>query len=247
MIRFANMEAFRLLWCLPFLIGLSILFERRGRARLNKAFGEKIAPFLSSSVSPAKRHLKLLLRCLAFLFFVIALARPQMGQSMQEVKARGIELVVAVDVSNSMLAEDVKPSRLENAKAELMRLLDMLQGDRVGLVAFAGSAALVSPITTDVSSLKMFVESLSTESVGTQGTDFRAALDESKSAFERGGVESDENVHFTRVVLLLSDGEDQEPGAIEQARKLASDGMRIFAVAFGTERGAPIPLRDDRG
>lgn len=247
LIRFANPDALRLLWLTPLLITASIFFERRARLRLKRAFGEKIAPFLSSSVSPAKRRLKLAIRALALVFFVVALARPQMGQSLQEVKARGVELVIAVDVSNSMLAEDVKPSRLENAKAELMKLLDLLAGDRVGLVAFAGSAVLLSPLTTDVSSLKMFVEGLSTESVSTQGTNFRSALDEARNAFERGGIEGDENLKVTRVILLASDGEDQEEGALEKARKLADDNTRIFSIAFGTERGAPIPMRDERG
>jgi len=245
--RFANFAAFYLLWFVPALIVVSVLFERRAQKRISKAFGDKIAPFLSSSVSSAKRRLKLILRCLAFTFFVIALARPQMGMSKQEVKARGVELMIGVDVSNSMLAEDVKPSRLENAKAELMKLLDMLVGDRVGLIAFAGSAVVLSPLTTDVNSLKMFIEGLSTESVGTQGTNFIAVMDEAKTAFDHGGIDSDENLHVSKVLLLISDGEDQEPGALEMARKVADDGMRLFTIAFGSERGAPIPIRDERG
>ncbi len=245
--RFANPEAFQLLWLIPFIVFISIALEIRGRKRLGKAFGEKLAPFLASSVSPGKRHFKLLLRCLALGCFVTAMARPQMGQSLQQVKAQGVELVIAVDVSNSMLAEDVKPSRLDHAKAELNRLLDMLAGDKVGLVAFAGSAVLLSPLTTDISSLKMFVDSLTVESVSTQGTSFKAALDEAKAAFERGGVESDENLRVTRVILLASDGEDQEEGALQAARKLVGENTRIFSLAFGTERGGPIPLRDERG
>jgi Ca-activated chloride channel family protein len=246
-LRFAAPEAFRLLWLIPVFIALAIFFERRARNRLAAALGKRIAPFLSSSVSVARRRLKLVIRSVALAFFILALARPQLGKSLQEVKARGVELVIAVDVSNSMLTEDVKPSRLEHAKSELSKLLDMLAGDKVGLVAFAGSAALLSPITTDIGSLKMFVEGLSTQSVATQGTNFKDALDEAKSAFERGGTESDEQVRVTKVILLISDGEDQEPGAVEQARKLAADGVRIFAIAFGTERGGPIPMRDERG
>ena len=141
----------------------------------------------------------------------------------------------------------MKPSRLENAKSELMRLLDMLPGDRAGLIAFAGSPALLSPLTSDLNSLKMYVEGLSPESVGTQGTNFKSMMDEAKAAFDRGGIDSDENTHVTKVLLVISDGEDQEDGALEKARALANDGMRIFTIAFGTEKGAPIPMRDERG
>lgn len=245
--RFANPDAFYLLWLIPVIWATSVVFERRGRRRLRAALGERIAPFLSSSVSPWKRRLKLALRLLVLACFVTALARPQMGRSTQEVKAQGVELVIAVDVSNSMLAEDVKPSRLEHAKAEIERLLNLLGGDKVGLVAFAGSAVLLSPLTTDKSALKMYLDSISTMSVETQGTEFRKAIAEARNAFERGGIESDETSKTTRVILIASDGEDQEPGALAEAKKLASEGTRIFTLAFGTERGGPIPIRDERG
>jgi Ca-activated chloride channel family protein len=247
MLRFANPSAFILAWFIPLLIVMVVALEKRGQRRLVKTIGCKITPFLSASVSKTKRRLKLVLRCFSLALFVTALARPQLGASTQVVKAQGVELVIAIDVSNSMLTEDVKPSRLEHAKAEVSKLLDMLSGDRVGLVAFAGSAVLLSPLSSDIGSLKMFVEGLSTESVNTQGTSFQAALDEAKGAFERGGIEGDENLKVTRVILLISDGEDQEKGAVELAQKLAIDGTRIFSIAFGTERGGPIPMRDERG
>lgn len=245
--RFANPSAFQLMWLLPILIVFAVVFERRGRKILAKAFGDKISPFLTASVSTPLRRIKFLLKLAALGCFITALAQPQMGKSLQEVKATGIEIMIAVDVSNSMLAEDVKPSRLAFAKAEIERLLNVLGGDKVGLVAFAGSAVLVSPLTNDKSALKMFVESLSTESVESQGTNFRRAIDEARAGFERGGAESDENLKVSRVILVMSDGEDQELGALAEAKKLAADGTRIFTVAFGTERGAPVPLRDERG
>ncbi|MES2854741.1 MAG: VWA domain-containing protein, partial [Bdellovibrionota bacterium] len=142
MMRFAFPEAFQLLWLIPVLVLASIAFERRSQKILKNALGEKLTPFLSSSVSKNKRRLKLILRLATFTFFVLALARPQLGKSQQEVKVQGVEMVIVFDVSNSMLAEDVKPSRLAHAKAEINRLLDMLSGDKVGLVAFAGSAVM---------------------------------------------------------------------------------------------------------
>lgn len=245
--RFANVEALQLLWLLPIIWLAGVAFEKRARARLNRALGDKLAPFLTSSVARGKRRLKFFLRLTALAFFILALARPQLGQSMQEVKSQGVELMVAFDVSTSMLAEDVKPSRLEHAKSEISRLLDMLSGDKVGLIAFAGSSVLLSPLTNDKSALKMFIDSLSPYSVESQGTDIRRALNEAAAAFERGGVESDESARVTRVILVISDGEDHEEGAIQEARKLAGDGTRIFSLAFGTEQGAPIPIRDERG
>lgn len=245
--RFANPDAFQLLWLLPVIVIAAWGFGRLAKRRLQSAFGKKLAPFLSSSVSVAKRRLKLTLRLAALALFIVALARPQLGKGSQEVKARGIELMIAIDVSTSMLAEDVKPSRLEHAKAEVSRLLDMLSGDKVGLVAFAGSSVLLSPLTTDKSALKMFLDSISTQSVETQGTDVRKALIEAENAFDRGGVEDDESTKITHVILIASDGEDQEPGAIVEAKKLAGQGTRVFTMAFGTERGGPIPLRDERG
>ncbi len=155
--------------------------------------------------------------------------------------------MVMLDISTAMLAEDVKPSRLQFAKAELTRLFDMMSGDKVGLVGFAGSALLLSPLTNDISSLKMFLDSVSPFSVETQGTDFKKALEEASKAFERGGTEDDDRAKTTRVILVLSDGEDQEKGALELAKKLTGEGFRIFTIAFGTERGGLIPVRDERG
>lgn len=245
--RFANPDAFSLLWLIPIIWIGALAFERRGMKRLQKALGERLTPFLSASYSKRRRRIKLALRLIALAFFIVALARPQMGKSLQEVKAQGVEVMIAFDVSTSMLSEDVKPSRLDFAKSEIGRLLDHLSGDKVGLIAFAGSSFLLSPLTTDKAALKMFLDSLSPYSIETQGTDFKRALNEAKTAFERGGVESDETTRVTRVILVVSDGEDQEQGALDEAKKLALDGTRIFSLAFGTEKGAPIPIRDERG
>jgi Ca-activated chloride channel family protein len=245
--RFANPEWFGLLWFIP-VFWLLIWWSRRtSRERLLRALGVRMTPLLARDLSSAKRNWKMLFRSLAFLCAVIALARPQMGKGLSEIKVRGVELVVLLDVSTSMLAEDVKPSRLQFAKSELVRLFDRMSGDKVGLVGFAGSAVLLSPLTNDISSLKMFLDSLSPYSVETQGTNFTRALAEAAEAFERGGTEDDDRAKTTRVILVLSDGEDQEKGALELAKKLASQGIRIFTLAFGSERGGLIPMRDERG
>ncbi len=245
--RFAHPEWLMLLWVVPALWLIAIVTSRRAHARLRKGLGERMAPLLAKQVSPGRRRMKAVARSLALALAIVALARPQSGKGLSEIKVRGVELMVAIDVSTSMLAEDVKPSRLQFAKAELSRLLDSLAGDKVGLVGFAGSALLLSPLTNDISSLKMFLDSLSPYSVATQGTFFTQALQEAADAFERGGTDDDERSKTTRVILIMSDGEDQEKGALELAKKLSSQGIRIFTIAFGTERGGMIPIRDERG
>ncbi len=247
MFRFENLSAFNYLWVIPVILVLGFIFNRRSSKRLEAAIGSRLYPFLSSSVSKRKRTVKTTLQVAAVFFFVVALARPQMGQSKQEVKSEGVELIFAVDVSESMMAEDVKPSRLAQAKAELSRLVDLMPGNKIGVLAFAGSAALLSPITNDPGAIKMYLDSLDINSVSTQGTNFQAALETAKEAFDRGGVTTDDTLKVTRVILFASDGEDHEPGAMETAKQLTKEGIRIFTVAYGTEKGGAIPERDGMG
>lgn len=246
--RFANPAAFHWLWLVPVVWLSGKYLYKKHQVRITGAFGEKLTPFLTASVSTARRRWKLFLEVMTIAFFVMALARPQVSTGEEEIKSQGVELIIAIDVSTSMLAEDVKPSRLDFAKTELSKLLDQLPGDKVGVVAFAGAAALLSPMSTDKSALKMFIDSLDTSSVSTQGTEFRKALLEAKEAFARGGNNDDDpTTSTTRVILIASDGEDNEPGAIETANALGKEGIRIFSLAFGTEKGAPIPVRDSYG
>lgn len=247
MFRFENPSAFLWLWCVPAVVGLGVYLARRHERKIASVLGDRLRPFLTSSLSPARRKWKWMLEVLVLIFAVIALARPQMGTSQEEIKSQGIELLLAVDVSSSMLAEDVRPSRLDFAKREIFRLVDQLSGNKIGVVAFAGSAALVAPMTTDLAALKMYIDALSPDSVSSQGTEFKKALLESREAFKRGGVGPDEQAAVTRAILLLSDGEDNEPGALETAKELRKEGIRIFSLAFGTEKGAPIPVRDSQG
>lgn len=230
----------------PVLLLLFYMLSRRWQKVSAQSFGARVFPYLVQNFSFKKAFFKTLFLCLALAFFIFALARPQMGKGQSEAKSEGVELMLLVDVSKSMLAEDVRPSRLEHAKKEIMSLLDMLSGDKVGMIAFAGSSVLLSPLTNDKAALKMFIESLSTESVETQGTEIGPALKEAQAAFERGGIQADEKSRATKVVLLISDGEDHEPGTEKIAQDMAQQGIRIFTMAFGTEAGGKIPLRDSR-
>jgi Ca-activated chloride channel homolog len=235
-----------LIWASVLLFFLAFFYGTWRSGRLLKAIGTK-GKFLTDSLSRSKRQWHIFLQCLALACFGLALSRPLMGSRQTEVKQTGVEMIIAVDVSNSMLAEDDKPSRLDHAKHEINQLLDMLSGDRVGLIAFAGSAILVSPMTSDHSAVKLFLSALSTNSVSTQGTNFKDVMDEAVRAFDRGGVEGLNGTKPTRVLLIASDGEDNEPGGLAEAKKAVDAGIKIFALGFGSERGAPIPVRDDRG
>ncbi len=245
--KFAAPGFFYLLILLPPIILFSVWLQRCARKKIHDHLGKRLAPFLVSSVSKSKRHWKLILECLVILFGLFSLARPQSGKETQEIKSEGVELILMIDVSTSMLAEDVRPSRLNFAKKEMEKILGYLDGDKVGIVAFAGSAALLSPMTVDKSALLMYLDSLSTSSVGSQGTEFSRALQEAGAAFLRGGVQRDGKNQVTRVIVIASDGEDNEKGAIQEAEKLSKEGVHIFSLAFGTEKGAPIPLRDGNG
>ncbi|MCB9073361.1 MAG: VWA domain-containing protein [Bdellovibrionaceae bacterium] len=246
MFRFESPQYLLLLLFVPLLIGIFYIFWLRWKRVTQQNFGTRLAPFLLDSFSQARSFLKVFFLSLALIGFIVSLARPQMGEGKKEVKSLGLELMIAIDVSRSMQAEDVRPSRLDHAKKEVMHLLDKLSGDKVGLIAFAGSSVLLSPLTVDKSALKMFVEGLSPESVESQGTDIAKALQEAKDAFARGGTE-DEESHVTKVVLVISDGEDHEKGAEAAAKELADSGIRIFVMAFGTATGGKIALRDGRG
>lgn len=242
--RFEDRAALQFLFLIPVMILLVWVMTQRTRQVVNSQIAPKIAQFLLRSVSTTKRRWKLALQCMALFFFIIALARPQSGESQQKAKSEGLEMVLVFDVSNSMMAEDARPSRLELAKRELDHFLDLLSGDKVGLVAFAGSAITLSPLTTDKSSLKMFIDGLTTQSVSTQGTDFEKALNEAYLDLQRGGLDSD---GITKVIVIASDGEDNEKGAMQMAQKISDEGIRIFTLGFGTAQGAQIPVRDEHG
>lgn len=245
--RLANPWALQWLWLLPVAAILSWWAIKRQKAVLERAVDRRLLPFLTQTLATSRKKLKIMLELITLFFFILAMTRPQTGQTREKVKSEGVEVMLLVDVSQSMLAEDAKPSRLELIKRELIRLLQMSTGDRVGLIAFAGSAVLLSPMTTDREALKMYIESLSPQSVSEQGTEFRKALAEAEQAFARGGVEGGKDSVTTRAIVIASDGEDQEPGALEAAKKLADQGIRIFTLGLGTEKGGPIPLRDERG
>ena len=245
---FEHKEAFYYLVALLLALwGLKYFFAKLQLKKMHGRVNLKLLPLLTATLSAKKRKWKERLQILVLALFILSYARPQASEGRQTVKNEGIELLILFDVSNSMLAEDTKPSRLRLAQSELGRLINMSGGDRIGLVAFAGSAVLLSPLTADQEAIRLYLETLDVDVVSTQGTNYTLALREAREAFQRGGLGDQEGSQVTRAVLIASDGEDHEPGAYDEAKKLIADGIHIFALAFGTESGAPIPIRDEQG
>ena len=231
------------LWALflaPVLAALLGLAAWRRRRDLERFGDPALVRRLASSLSVERRLIKAVLLVVASVFLVLALARPQWGARMETVTRRGIDLVIAVDTSNSMLAEDVAPNRLAQARAAVLSLLDMLEGDRVGLVAFAGSAYLACPLTLDYGAAGMFVDVLDTDLLPVQGTAIAEAIKVATGAFPEGE-------RRYKVIILITDGEDHE-GDVEAAANAAADqGIVIHTVGIGSASGTPIPLRNARG
>ena len=238
--RFAAPTYLYFLGLVPVLAMLLVLAAwRRGRA-LERIGDAQLVRRLASSVSAERRVIKAVLLVLAAVFLVLALARPQWGARLETVTRRGIDVIVAVDTSNSMLAEDVAPNRLAQARAAVLSLIDLLEGDRIGLVAFAGTAYVACPLTLDYGAAAMFVDVLDTDLLPIQGTAIAAALRTATAAFPEG-----ERRH--KVVILITDGEDHE-GDVQAAATEASDaGVVVYTVGIGGPAGTPIPLRNARG
>ena len=246
-IRWGHVELFQFSILILVVVALYFYFEFKNKNKLSRQFGDRVVRWLSQSVSLTQRRLQLTLQAIGLFLVVIAMARPQLGQSEQEIKSEGVELVILADVSESMLSEDIKPSRLQQMKIELSKLIDLMPGNKTGLIAFAASSALMSPLTSDPGALKMYIDSLDTQSVSSQGTNFEVALDHVKEAFDKGGVTQDPTLKTTRVVIIASDGEDQEKGALEKVQQMVKEGYHFITIAYGTEQGGTIPSRDRYG
>jgi Ca-activated chloride channel family protein len=231
------------LWLLlaaPVLAAL-LLLGFRHRRRILERFGDlPLMERLAGNLSLEKRIIKSVLVVVASIFLVLALARPQWGAKVETVSRRGIDIMVAVDTSLSMLAEDVKPNRLVQARGAVLSMMDLLQGDRVGLVAFAGTAYVACPLTLDYSAAAMFVDVLGPDLLPVPGTAIAAAIKTATGAFP-------EQERRHKVLILITDGEDHEGDVEAAAAAAAEQGVIIFTVGIGSPAGVPIPLRNERG
>lgn len=238
MMRFANSEYFYLLLLIPLMV---LLFEMAvsHRKRVLARFGTDSAlARLIPDRSNGKLRLKFWIFACAFALMVVALARPQKGAKLREVEREGVEIMIAMDVSNSMLATDISPNRLERTKYAVGRVIEGLQEERIGVIIFAGEAYVQLPLTADMLTAKNFVERISTNQVTKQGTALGEAISLASSAFSSSSEGS-------RVVVLVSDGENHEDDAIAAAQLAAQNGVTIYTIGIGSPEGAPIPFDDD--
>ncbi len=245
MVYLAQSQYLLLLLLVPLLFVAYALYLRARRKRIARLGNPELITQLIPDASTGKGWLKVSLLAAAWFFFVLGLARPQLGARLKEHESQGVEVMIALDVSNSMLAEDYSPNRLERSKLAISRLVDKLQGDRIGLVVFAGEAFVQLPITADYVSAKIFLKSINTESVPIQGTALAEALMTSARSFSTQSERS-------RAIILITDGEDHEGEAIEAARAIAEQGIRIYCIGVGSPQGKPIPkngslLKDANG
>ena len=245
MINFAQAQYLFLLLLIPLFFVFQAIVQGMRRRRLRKLGDESLVKALMPSYSAGKVWIRTVFFSLGFFFLVIALSRPQIGAKLKEHQTKGAEIMIALDVSNSMLAEDYTPNRLERAKLAISRLVDKLRDDRIGLIVFAGNSFVQLPITTDYVSAKMFLRSISTGSVPIQGTAIGEAINTSIRSFSAQSEKS-------RAIIVITDGENHEDDPVAAAKQAAEMGIRVFAIGVGSPEGKRIPvdgelLRDRNG
>lgn len=234
MFRFANPEYLFILLAIPLLIGLYILVSVSRKRRLAKFGNINTIKQLMPGVSFRRGWIKFIFYLIAFTLMVLGVARPQFGSKLTEPKQKGVELIIALDVSNSMMAQDIQPNRLERAKQAISRLVDQLSNDRIGLIVFAGDAYVQLPVTNDYTSAKMFLSSVSTGMVPKQGTAIGAAINLASNSFSP-------QEETGKAIIVISDGENHEDDPIEAAQKAHEKGIVVHAIGIGSPKGAPIP------
>ena len=235
MINFAQDQFLALLLLIPFFFVIQALVLKLRKNRIRKFGDENLVRQLMPSYSASKVWIRLTFFALGFFFFVIGLSRPQIGAKIKEHETKGAEIMIALDVSNSMLAEDYSPNRLDRAKLAISRLVDKLRDDRIGLIVFAGNSFVQLPITTDYVSAKMVLNSISTESVPIQGTAIGEAINTAIRSFSAQSEKS-------RAVIVITDGENHEDDPVAAAKQAAEMGVRVFTIGVGSPEGKPIPM-----
>lgn len=235
MFRFAEPQYLYILIILPILVAVFVIYRRAQRKRLARFGDMEIIAQLMPEASPRRVRNKFILLMVVFALLIAALAQPQFGAKLREVKRSGVEIMLAVDVSRSMLAEDFKPNRLERTKNAVSRLVEQLEKDRVGMVVFAGDAFIQLPITSDYVSAKTFIRTISPDIVPVQGTSLSKAIELASRSFSEQSQKS-------RAIILVSDGESHDDDPIAAAQAAKEKGIVIYTVGIGTPEGAPIAI-----
>ena len=240
MLKYEHIELLNLLYGIPIII-FGIIFYENWKKRAYKLFGEKqLVSKLTSSYSKRKALTKHILTILIFTFLIIGLSNPKIGTKMEEVKREGVDLIIAIDLSNSMLAEAIKPNRLERSKQAISRLIDKLTGDRIGLVVFAGDAYIQLPITTDYAAAKLFLSTVNTNIMPNQGTEIGKAIDLGIKSFDMKNDQS-------KAIIIITDGENHDENAIEKTKEAQKLGIFVHTLGMGLSKGGPIPIYNKSG
>ena len=234
MFKFANPNALFLYILLLVVVGIYFVACRRRKKALARYGAPELLGAMMPEVSSHRPALKFWITFVALCFMVLVLARPQFGSKAETVTRQGIETVIALDISNSMLAEDVAPSRLEKSKNVISKLVDSFVDDKVGLIVFAGDAFIQLPITSDFISAKIFLESITPDLIARQGTNIKAAIDMATRSFTP-------KEEVGKAIIIITDGENHEGGAKEAAKAAAEKGMMVYVMGVGSPEGAPIP------
>lgn len=235
MFRFEDATYLWLLLLIPLLAGLRYVMMRQRREKLRKFCAPELLRRLAPDMSKSRRELKFWLLMGAVALMVVMLARPQMGAKISREKRQGIETIIALDISNSMLAQDVQPSRLEKSKMLIENLVDHFSNDKVGLVVFAGDAFVQLPITSDYVSAKMFLQNIDPSLIANQGTDIGEAIKLSMHSFTQDDKAG-------KAIIVITDGEDHEGDAEQMAQEARKKGIHVFILGIGSTKGSPIPI-----
>lgn len=235
MFRFEHPEYLYLLLIIPVLAFMQLVFQHQRKKKLKKFGNIELISHLMPDVSFVRPAVKFYLLLLALTTLIITIASPQFGTKLETVKRKGIEVIIALDVSNSMNATDVEPSRLARAKLAIERLTDRLVNDRIGLIVFAGEAYVQLPITTDYASAKLFLSNIDTNIVPTQGTAIGSAIRLATNSFSQ-------QKDINRAIVVITDGENHEDNAIAAAKEAKEKGIKVYTVGMGSPEGAPIPV-----
>lgn len=239
-LRFDHPMWLHALWGVFLLMALYLYADSMRGKMMRRFGGEVLLKRLTPGVLPGRRRTRFILFLLAYVMLVLALANPQIGTRLEDVKQKGIDIIVALDVSLSMQAEDIKPNRLEKARYEINKLIDMLHGDRIGLVAFAGIAHVQMPLTLDYAASRMFLSMMDTRLIPLPGTAIAEAIRTATRAFNQKDQKH-------KVLILITDGEEHEDDPVKAAEEAARQGVVIYTIGLGSEQGVPIPLYDAYG
>lgn len=240
MFRFAHPELLYLLLLIPMLVIFYIIMLRRKKRAIVEFGNIELLKPLMPLLSYKRGTLKFVVLMLALLFVILGVSGPQFGSKLQQVKKEGVELMIVLDVSNSMLAEDIKPNRLEKAKMAIARMVEKLSNDKIGMVVFAGDAYVQLPITTDYSSAKMFLSGINTDIVPVQGTAIGTAIDLAVKSFTPESETS-------KAIIVITDGENHQDDAVVAAQSAREKGITVHTIGMGLAQGAPIPNKNIPG